>query len=334
MPFLSPDQRRALSAVGQALIPVPVQRWLQQRYVYNPTIQRLGLSVETPPLFDTVFFEVRTRCNGHCSFCAASVENDTRPDVSMTAETHEKVLREVAAQGFRGRVAYHNNSDPLIFRELPQFVAKAREILPASPVQILTNGRALTLDKITALLNAGIFELSVNHYGATTTGPVPKVLLDVADQLLPRFFAAEDLDIIGLGPERDRQSKQPKFRYLVERRLENDVLTSRAGTSPNKQTPSPAPRGFCYFPWTQLIVSADGRVPMCCCDLNIRRSVGNAIEQPVMDIWHGAPYRAIREALWRGDRQAIEETCRHCDFYGVKRLPDSVAARVVHLLTS
>lgn len=328
-----PVARRALKLARRLagrLVPRSLLPLLQDRFVYRPVIREKRLSLDTPPLFDTVFFEVRTRCNGHCAFCAASVENDTRPDLVMPPAMHEKVLRELAQVGFAGRIAYHNNSDPLIFKELPAFVARAKAIVPRASVQILSNGRALTLEKADALIRAGIDELSINYYNDDLTVALPRVFHDVDAVVLPRHFAAGEVEVLGL--DRDRPNPGARFRYSVRRRLENVQLTSRAGTAPNKKQPGAAPRGFCQYPWTQLIVSADGRMPMCCCDLNITQSVGNVAEQGVMEVWHGAPLRRIREALWRGDRQLMP-TCRQCDFYGVKAPPDTSIGRYVFAVT-
>jgi radical SAM protein with 4Fe4S-binding SPASM domain len=248
----------------------------------------------------------------------------------MTAELHEKVLQELVAVGFKGRIAYHNNSEPLIFRELPQFVARARALLPESHIQILSNGRSLTLQKADVLIQAGIDELSINYYNDDFTVELPKVLRAVVTDVLPKHFTPDQLDVTGVGS--DSHGAAPKFKYQVIRRRETDILDSRAGTSPNKRLPNGGPRGFCQYPWTQLIVSADGRVPMCCADLNISESVGNASHQTVLEIWHGDRLHQMREALWRGDRQAIS-TCRQCDFFGVKKTPTTLMGRLVDAMT-
>lgn len=320
-----------LKTLGRHLIPQPLIRALQDRFVYRPVMRQKHFTTpEDPPLFDTVFFEVRTRCNGHCAFCAASVESDGRPDLSMPWEMHDKVVRELAAIGFAGRIAYHNNSEPLIFKELPRFVAHAKATLPTAQVQILSNGRALTIEKADALIRAGIDELTINYYNDDLTCPLPPVFHDVASLVLPKHFRPEEIEVVGVGA--DHVNPSARFKYHLRRRLENVRLTSRAGTAPNKPTPDPAPRGFCQFPWTQLIVSADGRAPMCCCDLNITEPVGDVSRQTVMEIWKGKPLRRIRGALLRGDRQAIS-TCRQCDFYGVKRPPSTLIGKYVFSIT-
>ena len=100
-----------------------ILRQLQNIFVYKPMIEQKSITVLYPPLFDTVFFEVRTRCNGECAFCLAAVKTDPRKDESMTKEMHKEVLEELKDLNFQGRIAYHNNSDPLIFKDLAEFIA-------------------------------------------------------------------------------------------------------------------------------------------------------------------------------------------------------------------
>ena len=35
------------------------------------------------PKFNSVYFELRTKCNSKCTFCKASIFTDDRPDISM-----------------------------------------------------------------------------------------------------------------------------------------------------------------------------------------------------------------------------------------------------------
>ena len=312
------------------LIPQPALRFLQDRFVYRPVIRQKKISVDAPPLFDTVFFEVRSRCNGRCRFCAASVGNDTRPDLSMRPEIYEKVLRDLANIDFQGRIAYHNNNDPLVFKDLHLFVDRARKMVPKAYIQILSNGRALTLEKADALVRAGIDELSINYYNDDLRAELPRVFHEVPRVVLLKYFSSDQVEIKGIS--QDRVNPKAKFRYYVRRRLENEKLTSRAGTAPNKKIPDPRPRGFCQYPFTQFIVTADGRVPMCCADFNILVPVGDATRQSVMEIWHGEALRRVRGVVLTGNRQSLP-TCRPCDFYGVKRPPDTLVGRCVYHIT-
>ncbi|MBF0445910.1 MAG: radical SAM protein, partial [Magnetococcales bacterium] len=146
---------------------------LQNLFVYKPIMEQKAITVLDPPLFDTVFFEVRTRCNGECAFCLAAVKTDPRKDETMAPELHKKVLQELKNINFQGRIAYHNNSDPLIFKDLTEFISVAREMFPQNRIQILTNGKALSINKAEKLIQAGIDELIINYYHNDLTAEFP-----------------------------------------------------------------------------------------------------------------------------------------------------------------
>src|SRR3989338_1238815 len=187
--LVKPKIKKTLLKLGRSIPPAWL-RFLQNRYLYQPRIQDLlcAKGDKKVPLFDSVFFEVRTRCNSSCSFCAASIQNEIRNDKSMPLDFYQKVIEQLRLLDYQGRIAYHVNNDPLLFRPLPDFVNIARENLPHAWIQILTNGKALTLGKAHALLKAGINELSVNVYEDDLQSPlqIPRVLIEIQNDLLPR----------------------------------------------------------------------------------------------------------------------------------------------------
>ena len=115
------------------------------------------------------FFEIRTRCNRHCKFCLASVESDPRVDMSMPEALFEKVLQNLVDLKYTGWIAFHNNSQPLLIRDLADFVSKAREKLPNCFIQILTNGRPLNIKRAEMLIRSGVNQISVNVYRKKAT---------------------------------------------------------------------------------------------------------------------------------------------------------------------
>ena len=46
-----------------------------------------------PKIFNAIFFELRTRCNSKCNFCAASIQNEIRPDVAMPFQVYNKAIK-------------------------------------------------------------------------------------------------------------------------------------------------------------------------------------------------------------------------------------------------
>jgi len=318
---LSPNKRRFIehymaqsrNFLGQ-ILPNSLVTHLQDKMIYAPRIKHLRIDNDRFPLFDTVFFEVRTKCNGACSFCAASIQNDTRQDTEMPKNLYAKIINELKSMQFDGRIAYHVNNDPLIFAPLSEFVEYARQNLPSAWIQILTNGKALTENKAVRLLKAGINELTVNDYNDDPTAEPPKRIQNIYDNVLPRFYEKPQIRF-GHGPDRETKNI---FRFNVFKRSVNAVKSSRAGTSPNKQIKSKSPRGFCEYPFTQFNITTDGRVSKCCADFLFSDPMGNVKEDTLMDIWKGEKFQNVRRLLLGGNRDAIK-TCSACDFYGVKK---------------
>ena len=73
-------------------LPAGVWDSLKTALYYRPAIRRRGYRVDNPGLFDAVFFEVVTRCNSKCAFCAASVQNERRPKREMSFELYSRVI--------------------------------------------------------------------------------------------------------------------------------------------------------------------------------------------------------------------------------------------------
>lgn len=318
---------RALEGVFASL-PEDKQQWMLTHFIYRKKIEEKNLSVVSPPLFDAVFFEVRTRCNGHCKFCLASVESDPREDISMPRELFEKVLQDLVDLQYEGRLAFHNNNEPLLFKELPEFVSRAKERLPQCHIHILTNGRSLTLPKMERLIEAGVDQVSVNVYRTNSDEPIPQVLTKIRTELLERMFSDSELEVLGLG--NDQSPKKPKFSFVVSARLENEILDSRAGTAPNKKAPATVARGFCQYPFTQFIVTANGQVAGCCNDLLFELPMGNVRTSSVFEIWMGEEFSQLRKNLLNGERKAVK-TCSKCDFIGVKKPPPGLIARLTYI---
>ena len=315
---------------ARALLPGGLKRRLLDRFIYAPVMAAKGIGPGVTPLFDTVFFEVRTRCNGICPFCPASVGRDPRPDLKMDKGLYLKVLEELQDLGFGGRIAFHSNTEPLVFKDLTEFVGLARERFPRSYLHILTNGKILTLKKAEELFRAGLTDLTVNFYNDDLEAELPGVFQEILNRLLPRLFRPEEIQVSGFGPGFDHPGG-PR-RYTIIRRLQNEVLDNRAGYAPNKARPDKRPRGFCQYPFTQFIVTADGRVGQCCNDFTIDVPMGDVSRQGVLEVWEGEPFERLRQELLLGRREN-HRLCEECDYFGVKRIPQGFTSRLVHLIT-
>ena len=314
--------------ITQKIIPFSTAKFLQNKFIYKPLIKHFEIDEHNIKLFSAVLFEVRTRCNGNCSFCPASRHHDKRKDISMPMDLYKKVINELKALKYSGKIAYHVNSDPLIFPRLPEFVDYASQSLPSAYIQILTNGIALTLKKAEILLIKGINELTINYYNDDFSAELPEGIRNIRDDLLPKFYKSEQIKA-GFGTDGGSHI----FRFNIRRRKVNATLSNRAGSAPNKQEKSKMPRGFCIQPFTRFSITADGRVSKCCNDFYFSDVMGNVSDQNVMEIWKGEKFNNVRRHLLQNDREAIE-TCKKCDYYGIGDYHERNVSKLLYFLTT
>ncbi|MBF0379440.1 MAG: SPASM domain-containing protein [Magnetococcales bacterium] len=292
------------------------------KQVAKPHIAKYrGKDNQGPEIFETVFFELRTRCNSHCTFCAGSVENEIRPDLNMPFAVFKKGIDNLKDIGFTGRVAFHITSEPLLTPNLPEYITYAREQLPKVWLQLLTNGRKLNPRSGTAVIDAGINEITVNYYddacAANHDLPLPQNILKFESEVLTKRFTKGEVTT-GHGP--DPVKGFDVFRYNCNRRRMNEILSNQTGSSPNKSVMTERNfLGFCHSPLTDFHITTDGTVSKCSKDVFFTDPMGNIMEEDVMEIWNGKRFRDVHRMLLANDRNA-NEMCRGCDYPGFKTI--------------
>ena len=280
-------------------------------------------------LFTAVYFELRTRCNGTCSFCAASVQNEARPDICMDFELYKKAILELADMNYNGIIAFHVNSEPLLIKNIDEYIVFARKKLKDSWIQILSNGKSLNSVNGKKIIEAGIDELSLNIYNDNLKAKLPKNIIKFEKEVLYKLF---DKKQIYAGHKNNRP--RGKFiNYNIFRRLLNEILTNRAGSSPNKKSNKPilGNYGFCEYPFRQFNITANGNVSQCCCDLNFSNSMGNIKFQSIQEVWKGKKFTDLRKNLLNGTRET-SSLCSKCDFFGLQKPPKNLFRKAFYYL--
>ncbi|ABK45892.1 Radical SAM domain protein [Magnetococcus marinus MC-1] len=294
--------------------------WLQRLflwYVYRPYRQDLPKD-GTAPIFHELYIELRTRCNSTvCRFCPAVKGADERPDITMPFEVYAKVIDQLAEINYGGRIAFYLSNEPLIVKDFPRYVAYAREKLPQAWLMITTNGQALTPKTGRPLLEAGLNMINLNLYNDDLEAPLPEPIKRFEEEVLQAY--AQQGRVQYQGSRHSAQGQPVDFVYNVNRRLATEVLTNRGGSAPNNlgdHERQRSPLGLCDNPFYSMTITSDGRVGRCCSDHYIHEALGNIKDQPLMEIWNGAAFGALRRALLRNDRPA--GVCRVCDSAGIR----------------
>lgn len=294
-----------------------------KKIIHNFVTSERSKKNSIPNMFDSVYFELRTRCNGTCSFCAASVGNETRPDISMDFELYKKSIFELSDLNYKGLIAYHVNSDPLLIKNIDEYISFARKHLQEAWIQILSNGKALNPINGKKIIDAGVNEIFINVYNDDLKAELPKNVKKFEDEVLNKLFSK---DQIFSGQFKDfKLRRKPEGKYIyynVARRLLNEVLTNRGGTAPNKKSNRSIEDhyGYCELPFSKLNITANGTASQCCCDLPFSNPMGNIKNESLKDIWNGQKFTELRNELLKGNRKN-NPLCSKCDYFGLSQYP-------------
>ena len=97
-------------------------------------------------------------------------------------------------------------------------------------------------------------------------------------------------------------------------RLQNEVLTSRGGQSPNKQGMNDTRfvNVLCSLPFRQLVIRPTGEVSLCCNDALGKYTMGDLRTQSIVEVWNSEKYKALRQEMLKNGRKNLELCC-NCD---------------------
>jgi len=94
-------------------------------------------------------------------------------------------------------------------------------------------------------------------------------------------------------------------------RRKDELLTTRAGTAPNRGSITPL-EVSCFLPFSQLIIRPDGKISQCCEDAVGRATLGDLSCQTLSEAW-SSPERLALQARIRMGRRVDDPICRGCD---------------------
>ena len=298
-------------------IPTKVLVHAQVKYLYRPTIADRRLSSAVPEL-KVVMMELRSRCNATCSFCPVNIKDDIRDDITMPFEVFKKAINDLVDLNFSGRLAFFNNSEPLITPNLLEYISYAtKQLSDVQTFQISTNGLSLTEKLGSGILEAGINLVTINVYNDNFGSELPSKV--------QRFR-----ELVG---EFNKRNSKP-VRLLITRRGNSSILDNRAGDAPNKKDPqSMKYRGFCINPFVQFCINPNGTVSLCCYDAYATKIMGDITKDSIREIWGSKIFEHYRKNLLEGNRGMLD-VCLDCDYYGITNYPRGLRNNIIRALTN
>lgn len=265
-----------------------------------------------------VRYEVTDNCNANCIMCPR--DKHTRQHGIMDDEKYQKSIDEITHLGAK-RVVLTGFGEPLLDRHLEQKIEYAHKA--GLSTYIISNGSALTPSRAESLILAGLDEIRVSFYGMGSD-TYNKVMRGLEYQKTER-------NLLHFLMARDRLKSKIKIQlsYLVLPENEKDTqlfidIWQLKVDSIEVWNPHNFGDGRDYRTRTEekrscgrpkngpLQIQWNGEVIPCCYDYNNQIVLGNAFEQPIMDILSGAKYQALREAHEKGEFYKFPY-CDQCD---------------------
>lgn len=255
-----------------------------------------------------VRYEVTDHCNAECIMCPRDSHKSARPHGVMDLSKYKKSIDEVTALGCK-QVVLTSFGEPLIDKTLEQKIEYAKG--KSLRTYIITNASLLTRKRATSLIKAGLDEIRVSFYGMHKES-YEKVMVglnfDVTMRNLHGFLELRE----ELGSKRPRM----EISWLVLPENEDDTELFQEYWEPRadaieiwnphnfgdgrdyrERFEEIALKNTCGRPENgPLQIQWDGEVIPCCYDYNNVIVLGNAFQQPVLEILNADKYRLLRLA--------------------------------------
>ena len=231
-------------------------------------------------------------CNRSCTFCPKS-DPSVAPDTyqKMSRSLIDKLTLELKQIKYRGAVTLCGYGEPLLHKDILFIVNKLSE---ASAVEIVTNGDVLTSKVLKNLYSANVSRVLVSMYD----GPEQ---IEKFKKIIQNSKVPSDLIIL-----RDRwYTKNDNFGVK---------LTNRTGTIKVGKQVSNSTYTKCYYPSYQFLIDWNGDIFLCPQDWQRRVTMGNMMQDSIINIWTGKILSKYRKELLKGKRNL--SPCNTCNAEG------------------
>jgi radical SAM protein with 4Fe4S-binding SPASM domain len=230
--------------------------------------------------------------------------------------------------------------EPLMHKQLPDMIARLRELDVAERLEIFTNGLLLTKDRTDALVDAGLTRIRVSLQGlsAKKYREISNADIDFDDlrAKLDYFFKARKqcklyIKVIDAALEPGEEEKFYEMfgdvcdQMYVERFVPYQLTMGDYDNSANVQTTVYGDRildaEVCPEPFFNWQIGIEGDIYPCC-PLGLPESfaVGNVRESTIVEMWNGEKARQLRLLLLQKKR-AEHSVCGQCRCYLSKLTP-------------
>lgn len=256
------------------------------------------------PMFRQIELNMLVACNRSCSFCPVSDPDFYKKNkkfAKLELPLYKKILDDLALVDYSGILVFSGLSEPLLLKDICEYIELAKTKLPSIWLEINTNGDVLNIERLGRLFDSGLDALYISMY-------------DGSHQIEKFTKMGESL---GLTKDqlvlRRRYLQDGNYGLVLSNRsglLNTDRFVQEGQVS---KIELPLQR-HCYYPFYMMRIDHEGQVLMCPHDWDSHLVLGSVKEQSVWDIWIGDVANQVRKKLSRKDRNFLP--CNNCDVQG------------------
>jgi radical SAM protein with 4Fe4S-binding SPASM domain len=289
-------------------------------FFYNRLLTQKMKQFEKIPF--RVMIENTNVCNANCIFCPHKIMK--RKVGVMNMGLFKKIIEECKKVKIE-YVTIYGFGEPLLDNQFFERVEYTKSV-GIQRVTTNTNGMYLDEEKIEKVFNSGLDEIYVS-FDAATSKTYKKIRPGLDFQIVKN-------NILNLVKEKERrQSKKPEIilSYVESRDNKHEIkkyikqwkgmvdnisvsfIQNWTGDIESGEILMVGRRDPCRLLWTDMVISWNGDVPLCCNDYGNRMILGNINDQSIKEIWGGDKLRKIRELHKGGEFEKIN-ICAQCEY--------------------
>lgn len=232
---------------------------------------------------DSVNLETTNRCNmiERHPECPIAARREIFGDCTLDTKVIDRFLMELHEYGFKGRLGLHHYSESLVDPRIYDIIDRCGKLCPNAKVNIITNGKLLTVQVAQKLLNHGVYYLQITAYSFRELIRLNKIVRAMKKEFPDKLITISRRDLDG------------RMGIYSSRALDLDKP--------------------CKSVKNLLVITSTGELQLCCMDFLIKYRFGNLYEKSLIKILAESNYLKMAEDLIEGKRRNYD-LCSRCNF--------------------
>lgn len=283
----------------------------------------------------SVFVFPTTYCNFKCIYCGHSLGLEKMKDKynfepqNMSLETYEKVIMQLKEFPNKLKMlSLTGQGEPMINKELPVMIRRAKEADIADRIEIITNASLLTKEMADALIDAGLDTLRVSLQGLSSSKykEICGADIDFKEFMtnIKYFYANKKhtqlfVKVMDVSLKEGEETEFYKLfgdctdRMYIEKMLpayEGVAITQDMNVEYDRYGRKNKKKKVCPLPFFMLGIFPDGDVEPC--DTIYKPIVlGNVHQDTLINMWNGERLRDFWKVQLKGERYSNKK-CAIC----------------------